>query len=247
MTDTEGGQAQTEAQGSLPTPTFSKETDGSVSSASTASGQATPDLEARILQEVDKRLQSIKDKRISEMQKQIEEQGGLLGALSGVLPPEVLEQHKGAIENAELRRKVDALYERDAQPASPPVSQGKVEWEKTQERVKDIFHKAGLADKPEAVLNSPDYIAFFKMHGGNFEDGADMLAKAAEYAIGAKASPKSVSAAAGIVQQPGGTLGSPPKQEELEAQYEKLAKDPVGNGAAMRLIEKQLQESGAWK
>jgi len=197
----ESGQEQTEPQENMPSPEFSNVSGDSQDSQSTAGGQDDAGLEARIMAEVDKRLQSTKDVRLRKMQEQLDAQGGLLGALDGVIPADVLTQYAPAIKRKEYERKVDELYQQ-GQPSSSPASGGNQEWEKTQKHVQDIFVEAGLA-KDDNVFNSPDYIAFYKMHNGNFESGMDMLAKAGKYVAGSKNPAKVVSDAA-LAQSAGG-------------------------------------------
>lgn len=237
----ESGQEQTEVPEAMQPPEFSNASDDSQNSQSAAEGQDPAGLEARILKEVDKRLQSSKDIRFRKFEDRLDKQDGMLGALEGILPDDVLAKYAPDIQRAEYERKVDEMYS-GRSPSSSSTSDGSQEWEKTQKHVKDIFVRAGFADSSDNVLNSPDYIAFYKMHSGNFEDGMDMLAKAGEYVAGSKAPAKVVSPAA-VAQSPGGASAT----QSVEGDTDNYRKDMLaarGDKTQLRAIKEAARESG---
>lgn len=241
MTDknTEGGLAG-EAQEQLPAPQFSGVPDGSVSSGSDALGGQGLDVQSLIQSEVARQLQSSKDRRISRLEKGYSK---LLDELQGVIPAEVLEQHADKIRDAEYRRRVDEIYEREQKPISTTKTRGNEEWQKTKESVKDIFVKAGLANDHQDVFNSPDYIAFFKMHGGEFADGMDMVTKAASYIAGAKSTPRAVSPAA-VAQSPGRSPSSEVDKSTLHNEYQQKLQQVRGNVDAVFNLKKEYRDKG---
>lgn len=209
--------------GSLPEPTFTK-----VSSVSPTSGSAFDEeaimarLAPRIEQEVERRVQGFKDKRLSELGKGLDEVRGALGVLKGVVPDDVLAQYAPQIREAEREAILNQLEKQLGGQVPRQTSPGKAEEAKALAKVRDIFVKSGLAESPDSVLNSPDYIAFAKLTGMNFEDGTDMVAKAAEYALGARRTPVNVTAAV-IPQPPGGATASIPDVTELQAEWNRLS------------------------
>ncbi len=182
---------QTEAP-SLPEVKFSKAQDASQHSAPANDKESdSGELDSRFDEIIGKKVQAQKDKRFSDYDKRLEK----------------LEQ-----ENQKLKAGFVAIS--DEEPATPKaVSRGNAEQDKALKSVKSMFVKEGLAESAEAVLNSPDYIAFAKLTGLKFEDGVDMVAKAYDYISGAKGKTQVQPSAAWTAQAPGDGATQSPNQE----------------------------------
>lgn len=243
---TESGQEQTEIE-SVPAPKTSQASgDSSISSGGVDEQAILSRLESRIEQEVEKRVQSLKDKRIGKLEKQVEGYGDLLGQLKGVLPDDVLNEHAERIQQAEDRKIIRQLWEQQNQPqqASESVLQGNAEWAKTQKALQGVFERKGLLEADESFENSRAYIEFYKANKGEWNNMSEVerLARAYDYADVKAGSQKGVSA--GVVAQPPGGGAQRADGDELINNYIKEMMDNRGNKTAIVSVQKKYRDLG---
>lgn len=243
----ESGPEQTEIEG-VPAPKPSEVSgDSSISSSGVDEEAIFERLGPRIEQEVERRVQSIKDKRIGSLEKQVEGYGNLLGQLQGVLPDDVLAEHGERIQLAEDRKILRQLWEREnqsPQQASTTTSVGNREWERTQTALQDVFARKGLLNEGESFENSRAYIEFYKANKAEWDkmDHVERLSRAYDYADAQSDSSSKVSPAA-IAQAPGGGQRDANEQDQLN-NYIKEMTENRGNKAAILAIQNKYREMG---
>lgn len=241
MSDTtpEGGLVQEQG---APTPKF-QNVDDSVSSVEAGKALTAADIEALI----DKRVQSTKDRRYANLEREV---GGLKADLQALFPESVLTEHADKIDRYLLQRKVDELTARvegnpqQEQPApKAQTSHGNAEWDKARGVVQQIFAQAGFAGDPAAALNSAEFLEFMSENNNTFEDGVDMVSKASAFA--AKRQSQTPSPALRVQPPAAPQPSAGDSQSELQAEYQKrLAAIRPGSIDAVTNLKREYRGKG---
>jgi hypothetical protein len=210
----------------LPTPSFS---DSGVSSTSTGADEIVSKLTPVLEQIVERKLQSVKDKRISKLE---EGQSSVLAVLEemGVqIPKEVRTEFR-------LRELEGQKTQTSAQPA-PTVDAGP--------STQKAAVTEAIAKLSEYGLSSNDP-AFIELLRGKYQN-KDAFDKAVLSHVVTKIAPPKPANPADVVQSPARGGAQSVDAGKLSAELNQLYKNPSAPGAMQRIAEigKQLKEAGA--
>lgn len=153
---------------------------------------------------LESKMQSAKDKGISDLRKELKE-----------------------------LREGFVLLSQQSREGSAPASRGNAEQDAAMSDVQKMFVEAGLAADVNAVLNTPEFLQFHQLHGGNVD-----AIKAFKYIDSVRKQPKPVSGAVGAVQQPGSPVSNEIDENGLMADYKKELAGARGPDAVSNLKKK---------
>jgi len=217
--------------GELPTPSFSGSGDSSTSESdaivSKIRSALLEDLKPVIKEMAEKQAQSVKDKRISQIEKKI----GRLGLLA-----ELEEQGATIPDNLKQEMRFRDLEERLTQPAQP--AQSVDNGLSTQKQaVTDA-----IAELTKYGLDSND-AGFIELLRGKYANRAEFDLKVQRFVVGKLAPPKPANPA-DIVQSPvtAGATGKNP--DALKSEYIKEMQANRGNKAAIKALQEKYKRQG---
>lgn len=222
----EGGKAPVSQE--TPTPKF---TEPSVSATGAKSTTSVPDpdaIAAKVLEqlrpEIDKQLQSVKDKRIARIEGQLASLGQLaeLEEMGAEIPEKVKLEYR--------------LRQLEGRSAPTPEDKG-MSQDEAVARAKNILSKAGVD------MNDPDLTALWqKAYSGNTQGYLQMLEDVTEMAVKKSKQPSPTSAQS---PAPGGESPSPIDADALLADIQEAQR--TGDLKKMAELEKKAKEVGLYK
>ena len=210
----------------LPTPSFS-ETGGSPTS--TGADEIVSKLTPILEQIVERKVQSVKDKRFSEIEKALGARQRVLAELEsdGVsIPKEVRTQ-------MQLRELEERLAQATGQPASPNVDGSTSQKAAVTEAITEL-KEHGLA------TDDPDFIEILR---GRYASRAEFDLKVQKY-INRKLRPTKPANPADVVQSPAARGASTVDVEKLTARLMELSKQPSKYAKEIAEIGDQLKKAG---
>jgi hypothetical protein len=216
-------------QGDLPTPEFSE---SGASSTSSGADEIVSKLLPQLEQIIERKVQSTKDKRFSELEKVLGGRSKILAELESegvTIPKEVRTQ-------MQIRELEERLAGQSTQPA-PVVDNGL--------STQKAAVTEAIAELKKYELDAND-AGFIELLRGKYANRAEFDLKVSRYVVG-KLAPQKPANPADVVQPPAraGAQGSA-DVGDLQAELIKLAKSPSAPGAMQRMaeIKKQLTEAG---
>lgn len=224
---TESGQTGTQ---DLPTPEFSEQ---ATSSTSSGADEIVNKLLPHLEQMIEKKVQSVKDKRFSEIEKVLGGRSKLLAELEEAGVPITKEVR------AEMR--IRELEERLTQPNNQPA-QERVDGS-TQTRTAATDAIAELK-KYELSPNDPEFLALLR---GKYQNRAEFDLAVSRHVVG-KLAPQKPPNPADVVQSPA-TSPSTGKLSEAAADQKyaelgALLRSPTANATKIANLKKELNDSG---
>ena len=210
----------------LPTPEFSE---SGVSSTSNGADEIVSKLLPHLEQIIERKVQSTKDKRISEIEKVLGGRNKILAELEneGVsIPKEVRTQ-------MQLRELEERLAQATGQPASPNVDGSTSQKAAVTEAITEL-KEHGLA------TDDPDFIEILR---GRYASRAEFDLKVQKY-INRKLRPTKPANPADVVQSPAARGASTVDVEKLTARLMELSKQPSKYAKEIAEIGDQLKKAG---
>lgn len=231
MTDKAKVSDEQSADAELPVPKFSEEASASPTSKQTSDGLEER-LAARLSAQLEKLVQSTKDKRLADFDRLTREVGGVdalvarLKAHGAEVPDEVLSKVRQESEIEELRRKVDSMA--TSQPLSGKVEEQTDIWRK-------VVDETGLDATQVALLAQ-------RAAKGEFRNQDHMLLEAHRLS---KTKPNPVTPAEDVSQPTRRSGGlSDERASELLEKLDRMYKEPSKFRAEIETVQKELKEGG---